>query len=58
MGRCVAASLWGCQTVFQGKLVSQQDFLDMLKNGLSELQDISTATVGDKCLMDTDPCHD
>lgn len=25
----------------------------MLKKGLSELQDISSATVGDKCLMDT-----
>ncbi|HEI8866624.1 TPA: dihydroxyacetone kinase subunit L [Serratia odorifera] len=28
-------------------------FLAMLKQGLSELQDISSAGVGDKCLMDT-----
>ncbi len=33
--------------------LTQQDFLAMLQNGLSELQDISSATVGDKCLMDT-----
>jgi dihydroxyacetone kinase-like protein len=28
-------------------------FLAMLRNGLTELQDISSAGVGDKCLMDT-----
>lgn len=33
--------------------LTQQDFLDMLNNGLTELQDISSANVGDKCLMDT-----
>lgn len=33
--------------------LTQQDFFTMLNNGLIELQDISSANVGDKCLMDT-----
>lgn len=33
--------------------LDQRAFLAMLRNGLSELQDISSASVGDKCLMDT-----
>ncbi|MGJ3352163.1 dihydroxyacetone kinase subunit DhaL [Providencia sp. Je.9.19] len=33
--------------------LTQQDFFSMLNNGLIELQDISSANVGDKCLMDT-----
>lgn len=34
-------------------LLDKRAFLAMLQNGLSELQDISSAGVGDKCLMDT-----
>lgn len=34
-------------------LLDKQAFLAMLRNGLHELQDISSAGVGDKCLMDT-----
>ncbi|CAI0865289.1 TPA: dihydroxyacetone kinase subunit DhaL [Serratia fonticola] len=33
--------------------LDKQVFLAMLRNGLTELQDISSAGVGDKCLMDT-----
>lgn len=33
--------------------LDKQAFLLMLRNGMSELQDISSAGVGDKCLMDT-----
>ncbi|MDK2378043.1 dihydroxyacetone kinase subunit DhaL [Serratia fonticola] len=33
--------------------LDKQVFLAMLCNGLTELQDISSAGVGDKCLMDT-----
>ncbi|MGO4746351.1 dihydroxyacetone kinase subunit DhaL [Serratia quinivorans] len=33
--------------------LDKQAFLTMLRNGMSELQDISSAGVGDKCLMDT-----
>jgi len=33
--------------------LDKQDFLAMLENGLTELQEISSAGVGDKCLMDT-----
>lgn len=33
--------------------LDKQVFLVMLRNGLTELQDISSAGVGDKCLMDT-----
>jgi dihydroxyacetone kinase-like protein len=33
--------------------LDKQAFLLMLCNGMSELQDISSAGVGDKCLMDT-----
>jgi dihydroxyacetone kinase-like protein len=34
-------------------VLDKRVFLAMLQNGLSELQDISSAGVGDKCLMDT-----
>ncbi|AHG18939.1 dihydroxyacetone kinase [Chania multitudinisentens RB-25] len=34
-------------------VLDKQGFLAMLRNGLHELQDISSAGVGDKCLMDT-----
>ncbi|WP_337048903.1 dihydroxyacetone kinase subunit DhaL [Serratia fonticola] len=34
-------------------VLDKQVFLVMLRNGLTELQDISSAGVGDKCLMDT-----
>ncbi|WP_431225501.1 dihydroxyacetone kinase subunit DhaL [Serratia sp. L9] len=34
-------------------VLNKQAFLAMLQNGLNELQDISSAGVGDKCLMDT-----
>lgn len=33
-------------------VLDKQAFLAMLRNGLNELQDISSAGVGDKCLMD------
>ncbi|MFG1174341.1 dihydroxyacetone kinase subunit DhaL [Erwiniaceae bacterium CAU 1747] len=33
--------------------LTAEDFADMLRAGLTELQDISEAGVGDKCLMDT-----
>ena len=33
--------------------LNKEAFAAMLRNGLSELQDISSAGVGDKCLMDT-----
>lgn len=33
--------------------LDKRTFLAMLRNGASELQDISSAGVGDKCLMDT-----
>ncbi len=33
--------------------LDKQAFLAMLRQGLTELQDISSAGVGDKCLMDT-----
>lgn len=34
-------------------VLDKRAFLAMLQHGLSELQDISSAGVGDKCLMDT-----
>ncbi|MEY0764173.1 MULTISPECIES: dihydroxyacetone kinase subunit DhaL [Providencia] len=53
MGPLYGSFFMGMSDSISGKnTLSQQDFLDMLKNGLSELQDISSATVGDKCLMD------
>ncbi|MEX9844609.1 dihydroxyacetone kinase subunit DhaL [Providencia rettgeri] len=54
MGPLYGSFFMGMSDSISGKNeLSQQDFLAMLKNGLSELQDISSATVGDKCLMDT-----
>lgn len=54
MGPLYGSFFMGMSDSISGKAeLSQSDFLAMLQNGLSELQDISTATVGDKCLMDT-----
>lgn len=54
MGPLYGSFFMGMSDSISGKTeLTQQDFLAMLQNGLSELQDISSATVGDKCLMDT-----
>lgn len=54
MGPLYGSFFMGMSDSISGKNeISQHDFLAMLQNGLSELQDISSATVGDKCLMDT-----
>ena len=41
------------ESVRERSVLDKQAFLAMLHGGLSELQDISSAGVGDKCLMDT-----
>lgn len=54
MGPLYGSFFMGMSDSISGKTeLTQQDFLAMLQNGLAELQDISSATVGDKCLMDT-----
>ncbi len=54
MGPLYGSFFMGMSDSISGKeTLTQQDFLLMLQNGLSELQDISSANVGDKCLMDT-----
>ena len=41
------------ESVRERSVLDKQAFLAMLHGGLRELQDISSAGVGDKCLMDT-----
>lgn len=54
MGPLYGSLFTGMADSVRGKsTLDKETFQAMLRNGLSELQDISVATVGDKCLMDT-----
>ncbi|MFC0225217.1 dihydroxyacetone kinase subunit DhaL [Serratia aquatilis] len=53
MGPLYGSFFMGMADSVRGKAeLDKQAFLAMLRNGLTELQDISSAGVGDKCLMD------
>lgn len=54
MGPLYGGFFFGMAQGARGKnVLTKHDFLIMLENGLTELQDISNAQPGDKCLMDT-----
>lgn len=54
MGPLYGSLFMGMADSVRGKsALGKYAFLAMLQNGLTELQDISSAGVGDKCLMDT-----
>ena len=54
MGPLYGSFFLGMANSVRGKdVLNEEDFHHMLENGLSELQDISSAKVGDKCLMDS-----
>ncbi|ALQ49390.1 TPA: dihydroxyacetone kinase subunit DhaL [Klebsiella pneumoniae] len=54
MGPLYGSFFFGMAQGARGKnVLTKHDFLIMLENGLTELQDISNAQPGDKCLMDT-----